>query len=261
MFPRPHLTHRARLRLVAGLAFVFGALVGVIMHWMPQRTTTRHSFCTLCALHRIETEQEPIVRVRGLPGEEWLVKRASVTRGGVLHRLVAPAVGEHRHAWLDPAPYVAPTNPPKRLEPPADFQQAIASDELSDLDRLEESPHLIALLDEAMRNDHERTLHLVQRILDPQAHVGVDAIALLDRPTRWENRWAVIDAFFDVYRCSGNDVSVSCRMRLGSTDLIVLARTAVSLHAGGIDWAHWVPPGMNAPPGEASPTSFAVVTN
>jgi len=55
-------------------------------------------------------------------------------------------------------------------------------------------------------------------------------------------------------------VSVSCHMRMGATDLMVLVRTATSLHQGGVDFAHWVPPGMKPPPGVPAPSTYAAVT-
>lgn len=254
---------RTRLRIVGAAGVVLGLFLAFVVHVLPVRVATRHVYCTLCALHSIETEEASLFHFRGMPFESAFLKTTTVQRGGVLHQLISPAVGEHRHAWIDPAPLVPPTNLTNKLEPAGDFQQAVAQAEVDDLERLEESPHLVALLDQAMHDDRARTLQLVQKTLDPSAHVGIDAIALLDRPTTWPNRWAVVESFFELYRCTANDVSVSCRMHVGTTDLIVLARTASSVHTGGIDWTHWVPEGMNPPPGEpfSNPTSFAVVTN
>jgi hypothetical protein len=254
---------RTRLRIVGVVSLLAGVLLTLLLRAMPSRISTRHAYCTLCAMHSIETEEASLFHFDGMPLESLFVKRSTITRGGVLHRLLSPAMGEHRHVWIDPAPFVPPTNPARKLQPPADFQQSVAEAEVSELERLEESPHLVSLLDQAMHDDRARALRLVQKILDPAAHVGVDAIGLLDRTTPWENRWMVVESFFELYRCSANDVSVSCRMHVGTTDLIVLARTAGSVQTGGIDWSHWVPEGMAPPPGDPNghPTSFAVVTN
>ena len=246
-----NLSVRARLRIAAVFALTLGVGLGVALHFVPENIATRRTHCTVCALHHEETESETVF------GKH--VTRSD--REAVLNKLLSSAVGDHEHAWMTPAAFVPPTTPAKKLDAAGEFQQAVAEAEVRDLELLEESPHLLALLDEAMRNDQARTLKLVQTILDPKAFVPVEAIALLDRPTSWENRWAVVDAFLDVYHCNANEVAVSCRMRQGPTDLLVLARTANSVATGSIDWQHWVPEGMTAPPGKnALPPSYAAVT-
>src|SRR5262249_47566604 len=158
-------------RIVGVAGLVLGVLLAVIVHVLPTRLSTRHAYCTLCAVHSIETEEASLFHFSGMPFESLFVRRSTVTRGGVLHRLLSTAVGEHRHVWIDPAPFVPPTNPARKLQPPADFQQAVAEAEVNELERLEESPHLVSLLDQAMHDDRARTLRLAQRILDPAAHV------------------------------------------------------------------------------------------
>src|SRR5258708_5594913 len=80
-----------------------------------------------------------------------------------------------------PAPPVPPSFPARSVDPRDEFARALVEAELRDLETLEDSPHLIALLDEAMRNDRPRALAFVRRILDPDAHLPIEAIALLDR--------------------------------------------------------------------------------
>lgn len=240
--------HRAR-RLVHPLLFAVALAVGVVAgafanRW-PAWGTTRQTYCTLCAMHREEIERTPLL------GRH----RAESTRAGVLHELLAPGVGAHAHVYGPPA-FVAPTSPTPKLDARAAFAQAVAEAELHDLEALEATPHAIALLDEAMRNDRARTVKFVQMLLDPTAFVPVEAIGLLDRKGSWEERWAVVDAFFGAYRCDVTELSASCRLRAGTTDLLVLVRTATTVHAGGIDWAHWT---ATAPSG-TTPQTYAAVT-
>jgi len=244
------MRNKTKLTLVAVVATLVGGGIGAAFHFLPSFVTTRHSYCTVCALHHEESEQ---ISIFGR-------KVTTNDRGAVLHRLLAKEVGPHEHVFIAPAAFVRPTMPSRRSSARSEFGQAVSEAEVADLEALEESPHLLALLDEAMRQDRDRTIMLVHRVLDPKAFVGIDAIALLDRPTSWENRFAVVDAFFELYRCTPNEVSVSCHMRMGATDLMVLVRTATSLHQGGVDFAHWVPPGMKPPPGVPAPSTYAAVT-
>ncbi len=246
-----------RKGVAVALATFLGALF-VAALLLPKTITTRSSYCVRCALHVEDTERVSPLSFRGMPGERLFVSHTRVERAAVLHQLLAPVVGPHEHVFLDPAAFVPPTSP-RKLTAPDDFQQAVAVAEVTDLDQLEASPHLLALLDEAMHDDPSRTVRFVQRILDPHAHVASSSVALLDRNTSWSNRWEVVDAFFDVYRCNANEASVSCHMKLETTDLLVLARTATSLHEGGIDYPRWVPPGMEVPAKKGK--TVAVVTN
>ncbi|MGZ3420469.1 MAG: hypothetical protein ACXWUG_14920 [Polyangiales bacterium] len=232
-------------RLVVALAVVFGVVAGAFLNRWPTWSTTRHSFCTLCALHREDAERTPILGRHRTQGE----------RGGILHELLASPVGNHQHVWSTPA-YVFPTYPTPKLLPRDAFTQAVAEAEVHDLEALESNPHAIAILDEAMRNDRGRTLRFLQKVLDPQAYVPIEAIGLLDRKGTWEERWAVVDAFFGAYHCDVTDTSASCRLRAGSTDLLVLVRTATSDHSGGIDWKTWTKVATTS----GAPATYAAVT-
>jgi hypothetical protein len=226
------------------LAVVSGVVAGAFLNRWPTWTTTRHAFCTLCALHREETERTPVL------GRH----RTQAERGGILHELLAGAVGNHQHVWSTLA-YVPPTYPTPKLSSRDAFTQAVAEAKVHDLEALESNPHTIAILDEAMRNDRGRTLRFLQKVLDPQAYVPTEAIALLDRKGTWEERWAVVDAFFAAYHCDVTDISASCRLRAGSTDLLVLVRTVTSDVSGGIDWRSW-----QRSAATASPPTYAAVT-
>lgn len=238
-----------KARFAVVLALALGVVVGALLNRWPSWATNRHAYCTMCAAHHEGVERTPVL------GRH----RSETTRNGILARLLQPTVGEHGHVW-SVAAYVAPTNPPPKLNSHDAFQQTVLEAEVRDLESLEESPHAIAILDEAMRNDRARTVRFIQRLLDPTAFVPVDAIGLLDRAGTWEERWAIVDAFFDAYHCDATDVSASCRLRAGSTDLLVLVRTTTSVHSGGVDWTHWVPTGMTAPPGATTPQTYAAVT-
>lgn len=236
--------------LVISLAVFLGMVAGAFLNRWPAWATTRHAYCTMCGVHSEETERTPVL------GRH----RQQSTRAGILAKLLGPAIGDHGHAWSAPA-YVAPTNPPPKLGSREAFTQVVAEAEVRELELLEDSPHAIALLDEAMRNDRNRATRFVQKLLDPQAYFPIEAIGLLDRPSQsWEERWQVVDAFINAYHCDVTEVSASCRMRAGPTDLLVLVRTTTSVHSGGVDWTHWVPVGMKPPPGATAPQTYAAVT-
>lgn len=242
---------RALVRyLVLSVALSIGLVCGAFLNRWPAWSVSRHAYCTICGAHNEETEKTPLL------GRH----RQQSTRSGILAKMLVGALGDHGHAWSTPA-YVAPTNPPPKLGSREAFTQVVAESEVRELELLEDSPHAIAVLDEAMRNDRTRTVRFIQRLLDPQAYLPIEAIGLLDRPSQtWEERWHVVDAFLDAYHCDVTEVSASCRMRAGSTDLLVLVRTTTSVHTGGVDWTHWVPPGMKAPPGATTPQTYAAVT-
>jgi hypothetical protein len=229
------------------LALLGAALVVCLLiaaQLLPGRIVTRDTYCTVCALHAQESERTSLLHVHGMPLDRWFHHVEREERRAVLFKLLSPAVGPHEHRWLSPAAFVPPTNPMRVLEAPDDFLQAIALAEVSELEQLEQSPHLLAVLDEAMRDDRERAVRFIHRILDPRAYLGMEAIGLLDREgVPWEERWSIADAFLETYRCSANDTEVTCRMRVGPTDLIVVARTATAVHAGTIDWPRWLPEG------------------
>jgi hypothetical protein len=237
-------------RLLLVVAVAVGIAAGSILNRWPNWSTARHAYCTICGAHNEETERNPLL------GRYKFANQ----RSGILAKLLVPAVGDHAHAWTASA-YVAPTNPPPKLGSRDAFQQVVLEAEVRELEQLEDSPHAIALLDEAMRNDRTRAIRFIQKLLDPQAYFPIDAIGLLDRPSQsWEERWHVVDAFLDAYHCDVTEVSASCRMRAGSTDLLVLVRTTTSVHSGGVDWTHWVPAGMKPPPGATTPQTYAAVT-
>ena len=248
------------------LVLLVAALVGtlaLVAQLLPGRVATRDTHCIVCALHVVETERTSLLHVHGMPVDSWFHEVKRDERRAVIYKLLSPAVGAHEHQWMSPAAWVPPTNPMRALDAPYDLLQAIALAEVSDLEQLEQSPHLLAVLDEAMRDDRERTVRFISRILDPRAHVGMEVIGLLDRDgVTWEERWAIADAFFETYRCSANDTEVTCRMRVGATDLIVLARTATAVHSGNIDWPRWLPEGHAQPSTtSAGKKSAATVTN
>lgn len=235
--------------LVLTLALCIGLVAGAFFNRWPAWGVTRHAYCTMCGAHNESSERTPLL---GRHTQQAI-------RTGIVAKLLTPMVGEHGHVWTTAA-YVAPTNPPPKLGSREAFTQTVTEAEIRDLEVLEDSPHAIAVLDEAMRNDRARTLRFMSKLLDPQAYLPIEAIGLLDRKESWEERWQVVDAFLDAYHCDVTEVSASCRMRAGSTDLLVLVRTTTSVHTGGIDWTHWVPPGMKAPPGGTSPQTYAAVT-
>jgi hypothetical protein len=239
---------RFRSRHLALLACGLVVVLAVVAQLLPGRITTRDTYCTVCALHVVETERTSLLHVHGMPLDRWFHEVKREERRAVLFKLLAPATGTHEHQWMTPAAFVPPTNPMRSLEAPYDFLQAVALAEVSDLEQLEQSPHLLAVLDEAMRDDRERAVRFIHRILDPRAYLGMEAIGLLDRDgTPWDERWAIADAFLETYRCSANDTEVTCRMRSGATDLLVLARTATAVHVGAIDWPRWLPEHRSAP--------------
>ncbi|MEO7097112.1 MAG: hypothetical protein ABI175_27880 [Polyangiales bacterium] len=255
------LGRRFRPRHLAALVAVLVVSLGLVAHLLGGRVTTRDTYCTVCALHATETERTSLLHVHGMPLDGWFHEVKRDERRAVLHKLLAPAVGAHEHRWMTPAAFVPPTSPMHALEAPDDFLQAVALAEVSDLEQLEQSPHLLAVLDEAMRDDRERAVRFIQRILDPRAYLGMEAIGLLDRDAAsWDERWSIADAFLETYRCSANDTEVTCRMHAGATDLIVLARTATAVHGGTVDWPRWLPEG-HATPTSGDKKLAAAVTN
>jgi hypothetical protein len=238
------MARRSLGRLLFVVALAVGIVAGAFLNRWPTWSVTRHAYCTLCALHREDSERTPIL------GRH----RTETEHGGILHELLAGPVGNHQHVWSTAA-YVPPTYPTPKLGSRDAFIQAVSEAEVHELEALEENPHMIAILDEAMRNDRARTLRFLQKVLDPQAFVPKDAITLLDRKGSWEERWAIVDAFFAAYHCDVTDISASCRLRAGSTDLLVLVRTVTSDVSGGIDWKTWQRSATTA-----SPPTYAAVT-
>jgi hypothetical protein len=238
----PRTRFRAAVRLVALAAMVVGATLAFVLQVLPLRVATRATYCTVCALHRETTEQRSPLHFRGMPFESWFSRTTTVDRGGVLHKLLAPAVGDHPHAFVEPAAWVPPTNVTPNVAAEGALAQVLAEDEVHDLAALEESPHLLALLDTAMHEDRERAVRLAHRVLDPKLHLPSAAIALLDRGGAWDARFRVVDAFLARWQCTSDDSAATCTMPAGAAELIVLARTPTSTHAGTIDWPRWSPP-------------------
>ncbi len=166
-------------------ATVIGALIGALIGFLvtallfnyPKDVVTRHRFCQACAEYE-ETYDEGTI----LGAEHDSRQRF----GGPVHELLASAVGEHDHRWT-PWATIHPTFgvPPEHPEV-AERARAIRE--------IEGSPRLISVLDQAMRNDRERTVALVQRLIDPGRDASMAVLTELDRDEPWPQRWTAVDA-------------------------------------------------------------------
>src|SRR3954463_10738560 len=107
----PLLGRRVRRRHVVVLAAVVTVALALTAHLLPGRITTRETYCTVCALHVVETERTSLLHVHGMPLDGWFHQVKREEQRAVLHELLATAVGAHEHRWMTPAAFVPPTNP------------------------------------------------------------------------------------------------------------------------------------------------------
>jgi hypothetical protein len=164
---------------VALVAAIVGFVLSSLLHAYPKDVATRHRYCQLCAAYE-ETYEEGVI----LGGE----RGSKYEMGGALHDLLGPAVGEHEHDYTEWAT-IFPTFGVEAEHPEvAQRAQAIRV--------LDDSARAISTLEQAMRNDPDRTTRVVQALLDPAttAQHTADVLFALDRDAPWPERWTAVDA-------------------------------------------------------------------
>lgn len=157
--------------------FAAGFVVATLLHNYPKDQVTRHRYCLVCAEYE-ETYREGVVL--GARTED------KSRFGGALHRLLAPAVGEHEHrytAWATIFPtFGVPTEHPEVAE------------KIRAIQELDDSPQAISALEQAMRQDPARTTRLIQRLIDPAEGLSITVIMPLQQhQLGWDERWAQVD--------------------------------------------------------------------
>lgn len=169
-------TRRVLLGSMGG--FAAGFVVAALLHNYPKDQVTRHRYCLVCAEYE-ETYREGVV----LGAREENKSRF----GGPLHRLLAPAVGEHEHRYTEWATIFPTFGVPEQHPAIAERIRAIRE--------LDDSPQAISALEQAMRNDQARTIRLIQRLIDPAEALSLTVLMpLQNHQLGWDERWARVDA-------------------------------------------------------------------
>lgn len=170
------MTKNPVLGLVGG--FAAGFVVASLLHNYPKDQVTRHRHCTVCAA-REETYREGVIM-----GARQESKSGSF---GPLARLLREAVGEHEHRYTEWAT-IFPTHGVPEEHP------EIAAQVLQ-LRDIEDNPHVISALEQALHQDRDRTVKLLQRLYDPAQKTPFAALKELTQDeVPWPERWARIDA-------------------------------------------------------------------
>jgi hypothetical protein len=166
---------RAFLGTIGG--FAAGFVVATLLHSYPKDHVTRHRYCQLCAEYE-ETYREGVILGARADGKSRF--------GGPLQRLLAQSVGEHEHRYTEWAT-IFPT-----FGVPAEHPEV--ADRIRSIRELDESPHAISALEQAMRQDEERTTRLIQRLIDPAEGLSMAVIMPLQRDDlSWDERWAQVE--------------------------------------------------------------------
>lgn len=162
---------------ISGL--VVGGLVATLLHNYPKDVTTRHRYCQVCAAYEQTYHEGVILGAR----QDHMVDMT-----GPIGQLLREPVGEHAHRYTEwttifPTFGVPPENP--------ELARKVA-----DLRALEDAPFVISGLAQAMRADKDRTVKLLQRILDPNGP-SPGALIPLERPGTLEENLAKAEAEAD----------------------------------------------------------------
>jgi hypothetical protein len=191
------------------IAAVGGAAAGgtlvALLHNYPKGETALRSYCTRCAMYASRAHEHSVLGAR----------RAASTKSSALTRVLALPPDDHEHVWVEPWAHVFPTfNSPSepKLGTPEALKNALLTSRLRDLDTLAETPHAVALLDGAMKNDPSRARAFIGRLLDFDRHYPTSAVSLLDRAEEWPARWAAVDAFDRAYRCTSDGRTLECTL-------------------------------------------------
>ncbi len=161
--------------VAACIGAVVGFVVALLLHNYPKDVVTRHRYCLVCAEYE-ESHREGAI-LGAAHGEKH-------SFGGPVRNLLAPAVGEHEHRYTEWTTIHPTFGVPAEHPEIAERVRAIAE--------IESSPQLVSVLDQAMRNDRERTVSLLQRTIDPAVALPLSVIAQLDVDAPWPERWATV---------------------------------------------------------------------
>lgn len=221
---------KLKLFLTLIIGVVAGFVLATLLHNYPAGHHEKYAYCLLCGIIHHSSGSESILGGRSEIGTDY----------SVLAELLHGKVGQHEHQWMDPPAQIFPVR--TRLETSqADFKLYVAQKEWREYKQLEKWPHAIALLDAAMSDNPERTVQLVQRILDPDAQLGPGAILLLDRAGSWEERWQLIEKFLDSYQCEKTTTTAVCSLPVKGQRVVVYQISVNGYSSGGVDWANWEP--------------------
>jgi hypothetical protein len=157
--------------------FAAGFVVATLLDNYPKDQVTRHRYCLVCAEYE-ETYREGVIL--GARSEN------KSSFGGPLRRLLAPAVGEHEHRYTEWATIFPTFGVPEEHPRVAEKIRAIQE--------LDASPQAISALEQAMRHDKERTIRLIQRLIDPAEGLSITVIMPLENAALgWDERWAQVE--------------------------------------------------------------------
>jgi len=166
---------RAFIGTIGG--FAAGFVVATLLHNYPKDEVTRHRYCQLCAEYE-ETYREGVILGARTENKSLF--------GGPLRRLLAPSVGEHEHRYTEWATIFPTFGVPD--------EHPEVAERIRGIRELEESPQAISALEQAMRQDEERTTRLIQRLLDPAERLSMAVISPLERDElSWDERWAEVE--------------------------------------------------------------------
>jgi hypothetical protein len=166
---------RAFLGTIGG--FAAGFVVATLLHNYPKDQVTRHRYCQRCAEYE-ETYREGVILG---------ARTESKSRfGGPLHRLLAPSVGEHEHHYTEWATIFPTFGVPN--------EHPEIAEQTREIRELEDDPHAISALEQAMRQDEARTTRLIQRLIDPAEGLTKTVIMpLMRNELSWDERWAQVE--------------------------------------------------------------------
>jgi hypothetical protein len=155
---------------------IVGFVVTTLLHNYPKREVTRHRYCRVCAEYE-ETYREGVIL-----GARTASKKMF---HGPLGRLMKEAADQHEHRFTDWAT-IFPTHGVE-LEHPE-----IAA-KIQEMQMMDNDPHLIATVEQAMRNDRKRALTLMQRIIDPTGGVTAAVVIPWASEMHWDVWWSRVD--------------------------------------------------------------------
>jgi hypothetical protein len=157
--------------------FAAGFVGAMLLHSYPKDVVTRHRYCLVCAEYE-ETYRESVILGARTDSKSRF--------GGPLQRLLAPAVGEHEHRYTEWATIFPTFGVPEEHPEIAEKIRAIRE--------LDESPQAISALEQAMRQDPQRTIRLIQRLIDPAEGLSITVIMpLQNHQLGWDERWARVE--------------------------------------------------------------------
>jgi hypothetical protein len=167
--------------LLGGIAgVVVGGVVATLLHNYPKDVVTRHRYCQVCATHE-ETYHEGVI----LGG-----RQAHSTGPGLLGSLLRGPTGEHEHRFTQWAT-VFPT-----FGVPAESPEV--ADRIFIIKQIDEDPRMVSGLEQALRSDEQRTVKLIQRVIDPNGGWPLQVLAPLGiqsaQGESMEERWRRVDA-------------------------------------------------------------------